>query len=229
MVLPDGEIIEVGGKTLDHPGYDLTGLVVGSEGLLGIVTKVVLKIIKKPEDVKTLLASFDRIEDAGASVSGITARGVIPAGMEIMDSFCIRSVEETVGAGYPIDAGAILLVELDGPTAEVDEQMPIVEEVLKENKAIEIKVAKNTRERELFWKGRKSAELSERSKKFIEFIVVPNLTEELGHEVKPEFSTTEVYLREPSNEICITCHKAPIKKDWRNHPPWNKFTDMYTY
>ncbi len=157
MVLPDGEIVEFGGKTLDHPGYDLTGLVVGSEGLLGIVTKVTLKIIKKPEAVKTLLASFDHIEDAGASVSGITARGVIPAGMEIMDSFCIRAVEETVGAGYPIDAGAILLVELDGPTAEVGAQMPIVEEVLKEHKAIEIKVAKDAKERELFWKGRKSA------------------------------------------------------------------------
>jgi hypothetical protein len=73
------------------------------------------------------------------------------------------------------------------------------------------------------------AELSERSKQFIEFIVVPNLTEELGHEVKPEFMVTEVYLREPSNKICITCHEAPIKKDWRNHPPWYKFTDMYTY
>jgi glycolate oxidase len=157
MVLPDGEIIEVGGKTLDHPGYDLTGLVVGSEGLLGIVTKVILKIIKKPEAVKTLFASFDHIEDAGDSVSGITARGVIPAGMEIMDSFCIRAVEEAVGAGYPIDAGAILLVELDGPTAEVQAQMPIVEEVLKENNAIQIKVAKDEKERELFWKGRKSA------------------------------------------------------------------------
>ena len=157
MVMADGEIIEVGGKTLDHPGYDLTGLVVGSEGLLGIVTKVTLKIIKKPEAVKTLFASFDHVEDAGASVSGITARGVIPAGMEIMDSFCIKSVEETVVAGYPIDAGAILLVELDGPTAEVEAEMPIVEEVLKQNKAIEIKIAKDAKERDLFWKGRKSA------------------------------------------------------------------------
>lgn len=157
MVLPDGEIIEIGGKTLDHPGYDLTGLVVGSEGLLGIVTKVTLKIIKKPEAVKTLFASYDSVEDAGASVSGITARGVIPAGMEIMDSFCIKSVEETIGAGYPIDAGAILLVELDGPVAEVEAQLPIVEEVLKENNAIEIKIAKNSKERDLLWKGRKSA------------------------------------------------------------------------
>jgi len=157
VVLPDGEIIELGGKTTDHPGYDLTGLLVGSEGLLGIVTKVTLRIVRKPESVKTLFAAFDRIEDAGASVSGITARGVIPAGMEIMDSLCIRSVEEAIGCGYPVDAGAILLVELDGPEAEVTAQLPIVEEVLRGHNANEIKIAKNSEERDLFWKGRKSA------------------------------------------------------------------------
>ena len=157
LVLPDGEIVSVGGKSLDHPGYDITGLVVGSEGLLGIVTKVVLRIVRKPETVKTLFATYDRIEDAGASVSGITARGVIPAGMEIMDSLCIQSVEQAIGCGYPVDAGAILLVELDGPEAEVTAQLPIVEEVLKEHKANEIKIAKDENERELFWKGRKSA------------------------------------------------------------------------
>lgn len=157
VVLPDGEIVELGGKTLDHPGYDLTGLVVGSEGLLGIVTKVTLRVVRKPETVETLFAAFDRIEDAGASVSGITARGVIPAGMEIMDSLCIRSVEEAIGCGYPVDAGAILLVELDGPEAEVTAQLPIVEEVLRSHKANEIKIAKDSEERDLFWKGRKSA------------------------------------------------------------------------
>ena len=157
VVLPEGEIIEIGGKTLDHPGYDLTGLMVGSEGLLGIVTRVTLRIVKKPETVKTLFASFDRIEDAGASVSGITARGVIPAGMEIMDNLCIRAVEEAVHAGYPVEAGSILLVELDGPAAEVEAQMPIVEEVLRENNALQIRIAKDARERDLFWKGRKNA------------------------------------------------------------------------
>ncbi|HKQ32128.1 MAG TPA: FAD-linked oxidase C-terminal domain-containing protein, partial [Thermodesulfobacteriota bacterium] len=109
------------------------------------------------ETVKTLFAAFDRIEDAGASVSGITARGVIPAGMEIMDSLCIRSVEEAVHAGYPVDAGSILLVELDGPAAEVEAQMPIVEEVLGENNAHEIRIARDAGERDLFWKGRKNA------------------------------------------------------------------------
>lgn len=157
IVLPDGEIIEVGGKAQDYPGYDILGLIVGSEGLLGIVTKITLKVIKKPEAVKTLFASFENIEDAGASVSGITARGVIPAGMEIMDNLCIVAVEQSVGVGYPIDAGAILLVELDGPVAEVNAQMPIVEEVLKKNNATGIKIAKDEHERELFWKGRKSA------------------------------------------------------------------------
>lgn len=157
VVLPDGEIIETGGKTLDHPGYDIMGLVVGSEGLLGIVTRIALRIIKKPETVKTLFASFDRIEDAGASVSGITARGVIPAGMEIMDNLCIRAVEEAVHAGYPVEAGSILLVELDGPQAEVDAQMPIVEEVLRGQSALEIRIARDAKERDLFWKGRKNA------------------------------------------------------------------------
>jgi glycolate dehydrogenase FAD-linked subunit len=157
VVLPDGELIQTGGKALDHPGYDITGLFVGSEGLLGIVTKITLRIIKKPETVKTLLASFDRIEDAGAAVSGITARGVIPAGMEIMDNLCIRSVEEAVHAGYPVEAGSIILVEVDGPAAEVEAHIPIVEEVLRENNAIEIRIAKDAKERELFWKGRKNA------------------------------------------------------------------------
>ncbi|MFQ5786965.1 MAG: FAD-linked oxidase C-terminal domain-containing protein, partial [Thermodesulfobacteriota bacterium] len=157
VVLPDGEIVEFGGKTLDHPGYDLVGLFVGSEGLLGIVTKVTLRIIRKPEEIKTFLASFDRIEDAGASVSGITAKGIIPAGMEIMDYLCIQSVNKAVQAGYPENAKAILLVELDGPIDEIEAQMPLVMEVFKENRAKEIRIAKDIEERDLFWKGRKSA------------------------------------------------------------------------
>ncbi|MDA2917934.1 FAD-binding protein [Desulfobacterota bacterium AH_259_B03_O07] len=157
VVLPDGEIVEFGGKTLDHPGYDLVGLFVGSEGLLGIVTKVTLRIIRKPEEIKTFLASFDRIEDAGASVSGITAKGIIPAGMEIMDYLCIQSVNKAVQAGYPENAKAILLVELDGPIDEIEAQMPLVMEVFNENRAKEIRIAKDTEERDLFWKGRKSA------------------------------------------------------------------------
>lgn len=157
MVLPNGEIVQIGGKTQDNPGYDLLSLVIGSEGLLGIVTKVILKILKKPEAVKTLFASFANIEQAGSSVSGIIASGVIPAGMEIMDNVSIRAVQTSINAGYPEDAGAILLVELDGLISEVETQLPMVEEILKENSAIEIRIAKDEIERELFWKGRKSA------------------------------------------------------------------------
>ena len=157
LVLPNGEIVEIGGKTNDSPGYDLLSLVVGSEGLLGIVTKVILKITKKPQRIKTLFASYDRIEDAGSSVSAVISSGVIPAGMEIMDNTCIKAVQTSVNAGYPEDAGAILLVELDGPAAEVESQLPIVESVLRENSAKQIKIAVNEAERELFWKGRKSA------------------------------------------------------------------------
>ena len=157
MVLPDGDVITLGGMTPENLGYDLLALVVGSEGLLGIVTKVFLRIIKKPQVVKTLLASFERIEDAGASVSAIISSGVIPAGMEIMDNLSINAVESTVGAGYPRDAGAILLVELDGPGVEVNAQVPAVNGILRENGAIEIKLAADESERQLFWKGRKSA------------------------------------------------------------------------
>ena len=157
MVLPDGAVVTLGGPTPESLGYDLLSLVVGSEGLLGIVTKVFLRIIKKPQMVKTLFASFERIEDAGASVSAIISSGVIPAGMEIMDNLSINAVETTVGAGYPRDAGAILLVELDGPGAEVSAQVPAVTGILRENGAIEIKLAADESERQLFWKGRKSA------------------------------------------------------------------------
>ncbi len=157
VVLPDGEIVEFGGKTLDNPGYDLVGLFVGSEGLLGIVTKVTLRILRKPESIRTILGAFEKIEDAGAAVSGITARGIIPAGLEIMDNLSIRAVEEAVHPGYPREAGAIILVELDGPSAEVEAQMPLVIEVLEENRTKELRVAKDAEERALFWKGRKSA------------------------------------------------------------------------
>ncbi|HEX9667579.1 MAG TPA: FAD-linked oxidase C-terminal domain-containing protein [Thermodesulfobacteriota bacterium] len=157
VVLPDGEIVQLGGKTTDRPGYDLVGLFVGSEGLLGIVTKVVLRIIRKPESVKTFLAAFEKIEDAGGAVSGITAKGIIPAGMEIMDYFSIKAVNMAVQAGYPDDVGAILLVELDGPVDEIEAGMPLVLEVLKKNNAKEIRIAKDDEQRALFWKGRKSA------------------------------------------------------------------------
>lgn len=157
MVLPDGEMVTLGGRTPENFGYDILSLVVGSEGLLGIVTKVFLRIIRRPGAVRTLFASFSKIEDAGAAVSGIIAAGVIPAGMEIMDNLSVKAVESVVGAVYPDDAAAILLVELDGPAAEVEAELPVVEEVLAENGAAEVRIAADAVERELFWKGRKSA------------------------------------------------------------------------
>lgn len=157
MVLPDGEIITIGGKAIDPPGYDLTSLIVGSEGLLGIATKVTLRIIRKPQSIKTMFASFTKLEDAGSSVSGIISKGIIPAGMEIMDNISIRAVESIVKSGYPTDAAAVLIVELDGPEAEVEAQTPVVIDVLKSNNSGVIRIAKDMHERELFWKGRKSA------------------------------------------------------------------------
>ena len=130
-VLPTGEVVELGGKTLDSPGYDLLGLFVGSEGLLGIATKITLKIIRKPQTIKTMFASFGNIAQAGASVSGIISKGIIPGGMEIMDNISIRAVESVVNSGYPVDAAGVLIVELDGPDAEVEAQTPLVIEVLK--------------------------------------------------------------------------------------------------
>ncbi len=158
MVLSDGSVVVLGGKTQENScGYDLLSLVVGSEGLLGIVTKVYLRIIRKPSVVRTLLASFDKIGNAGSSVSEIISCGVIPAGMEIMDNLAIRAVESTVGSIYPSDAAAILLIELDGPQSEVLAQLPVVDEILRKNGAQEIRLASDDKERDLFWKGRKSA------------------------------------------------------------------------
>ncbi|NIT14089.1 MAG: FAD-binding oxidoreductase, partial [Candidatus Dadabacteria bacterium] len=124
---------------------------------MGIVTKITLKIIKKPQTIKTMFASFGNIAHAGASVSGIISKGIIPGGMEIMDNISIRAVESVVNSGYPVDAAGVLIVELDGPQAEVEAQTPVVTEVLRENNAEIIKIAKDMAERDLFWKGRKSA------------------------------------------------------------------------
>ncbi len=157
LVLPDGEVVSLGGKTPDTPGYDLRGLLVGSEGMLGIVTKAVLRIIKKPETARTFLASFKTIEDAGNSVSKIISAGIIPAGMEIMDNLSIKAVQQSMDVGYPKDAEAILILELDGPAVEVETHLPLVKRILDANNAVEIKTARDEKERELFWKGRKSA------------------------------------------------------------------------
>ncbi|MFQ5840358.1 MAG: FAD-linked oxidase C-terminal domain-containing protein [Candidatus Methylomirabilales bacterium] len=157
VVLPDGEVVELGGKTLDPPGYDLTGVFVGSEGTFGIATKIIVRILRKPGAVKTLMAVFENMEDASNTVSGIVASGIIPACIEMMDNLTIQAVEKGVRAGYPTDAGAVLLIELDGPRAEVEALTDPVIAICKEHHVREVRVAKDDAERLLLWKGRKAA------------------------------------------------------------------------
>jgi glycolate oxidase len=156
VVLPDGTLVHLGGKTLDTPGYDLAGVFVGSEGTLGIATKVILRIVKRPECVRTLLAAFPSTNEAGAAVSGIIAAGMLPAAIEMMDNLAIQAAEAAVHANYP-SCGGLLLVELDGPLAEVEALMTHVNEICRSNGAWEIRLAQSEADRALVWKGRKAA------------------------------------------------------------------------
>ncbi len=157
VVLADGSMVHIGGgKSPDAPGYELLGAFVGSEGTLGIATKITLRILRQPEAVRTLLAAFQDTEEAGGAVSGIIGGGILPAAIEMMDSLTIEAVETQVSPGFP-RAGAILIVELDGPEAEVANQFDQVIQVCEDNNASEIRVAEDDEERALFWKGRKAA------------------------------------------------------------------------
>ena len=157
LVTMDGDCLELGTETLDSPGYDLLALAVGSEGLLGVVTEVTLRLLPRPECSQLLLAAFDDVARAADAVGAIIAAGVIPAGLEMMDNPAIRAAEAFVHAGYPTDAAALLLCELDGPVADVIEQTGWVEAVLGKAGASEIRRARDETERALLWKGRKSA------------------------------------------------------------------------
>jgi glycolate oxidase len=156
VVLPDGSLIHLGGKTVDRPGYDLTGVFVGSEGTLGIATKVILRVVKRPDVIQTLLAAFNSTNEAGAAVSEIIAAGVLPAAIEMMDNLAIQAAEASVHAGYP-NCGGLLLVELDGPAAEVEQLMGQVKGICTNCGAWEIRVAQSDAERAVIWKGRKAA------------------------------------------------------------------------
>ena len=156
VVLPDGSLVHLGGKCLDAPGYDLPGVFVGSEGTLGIATKVTLRVVKRPECIRTLLAAFPGTNEAGAAVSDIIAAGMLPAAIEMMDNLAIQAAEAAVHPNYP-DCGGLLLVELDGPVAEVEALMKSVDELCRKNGAWEIRLAQTDNERMLVWKGRKAA------------------------------------------------------------------------
>ena len=157
LVTIDGEVIRLGGKHLDSGGYDLLGVVTGSEGLLGVVTEVTLRILPKPSAARALLIGFPRVEDAGNCVAAIIAAGIIPGGMEMMDRPAIHAAEAFVGAGYPLDAEALLIVELDGPQAELDELVARVEALARDNRAQSIRISGSESERLAFWAGRKAA------------------------------------------------------------------------
>jgi glycolate dehydrogenase FAD-linked subunit len=157
VVTPDGSVVRLGGRAPDAPGYDLLGAFVGSEGTLGIATEVTVRLVRLPETVRTLLAGFATTDAAGAATSAIIGAGVVPAAIEMMDALAIEAAEETVHCGYPAGAGAVLIVELDGPAAEVEAQFVDVQRFCEVNGAFEIRLARDDAERALFWKGRKSA------------------------------------------------------------------------
>ncbi len=158
VVTPDGSIVDIGGDIPEMPGYDLTGVFVGSEGTIGIATEITLKILKAPESIRVLLADFESVEAAGATVSDIISAGIIPGGMEMMDNLSINAVEDVVRTEcYPRDATAILLVEVDGLEVEADVNSQRVAEICRKNGARSVRVATEPEERLTLWKGRKAA------------------------------------------------------------------------
>jgi glycolate dehydrogenase FAD-linked subunit len=157
VVLPDGEVIRTGGKCWDLPGYDLTGLMVGSEGTLGIVTEITVRLMRTPEAVETMLAVYERVIDATRTVAAITAQGITPAALEMMDGFTLRAVEQATHAGYPMDSAAVLLIEVEGLREVVKEQAEKIEAVCARNQVRRVRRAKTAEERALLWKGRKNA------------------------------------------------------------------------
>jgi glycolate oxidase len=157
LVTPDGEVLRLGGRHLDSGHYDLLGLTIGSEGLIGIVTEVTVRILKRPQTARALLLGFSSVEEAGATVAAIIAAGIIPGGMEMMDRPAIHAAEAFVRAGYPLDVEALLIVELDGPAVEVDLLIEKVTEIARAHNAASYRASQTEQERLAFWAGRKAA------------------------------------------------------------------------
>jgi len=157
VVLPDGTLAWLGGKTREAPGLDLRGVVVGSEGMLCIVTKVALRLLPKPEAVQTLVAVFREMDRASSAVSAIIARGIIPGALEMIDNLTLQAVEPVIRAGYPLDAEAVLLVEVEGLREQVEEEAQEVEAVCREHGAVEVRTARDPDARERLWSARKTA------------------------------------------------------------------------
>ena len=157
IVTMDGELVTIGSHGLDTPGYDLLAIMTGSEGLLGVIVEVTVKLLPIPEHAQVILAAFDDIGKAGDAVAAIIADGLIPAGLEMMDNAVIRAAEDFIHAGYPVDAEAIILCEVDGTREQVEEQLEQAQELLKASGATQVTVAQNQQQRELMWAGRKAA------------------------------------------------------------------------
>jgi glycolate oxidase len=155
VALPGGELVWFGDRAADTPGYDVRGLMVGSEGTLGIVTKAIVRLMPLPEAIKTFLGVFDSVDDATETISAIIARGVIPAALEMLDKMAIQAIEQTWHCGYPLDAGAVLLIELEGVREGIEEPAEAIIAVCREHGSREVRVAQNEHERKLLWAGRK--------------------------------------------------------------------------
>jgi|CXWL01.1.fsa_nt_gi glycolate oxidase len=171
VVLADGEVVWLGGRSRDVPGYDLTGAFVGSEGTLGIATKIAVRLMRLPESTRTLLAIFDRLDDASAAVSAIIAAGILPSALEMMDKMIIHAVEQALHCGYPLDAEAVLLIEVDGLEESTAEQSAAIDRICRESAAREVRLAVEQADRDLLWAGRKSS-LSALGRYFPNFYVL---------------------------------------------------------
>jgi glycolate oxidase len=157
VVLPDLTVAQFGAQELDVPGYDVSGLLTGSEGTMVLVTKIGVRLMRKPEAIRTMLAIYNSVREAGQTVANLTSRGIVPVALEMLDGPMLRMVEAATHAGYPLDAAAVLLIEVEGLIEEVEEQVALIDEVCRLSGARDVRVAHSEEERQLLWKGRKNA------------------------------------------------------------------------